>query len=576
MSAGSVSQNVLPTPARPWLGEFFWRHLSLAPLRTGWTATLPIANLPGGVGVLPAGDVSLVLAADELTRASLLRSLFASALPRRRVAWVCATGKAAQVLTREAQDAALRRQLLAFTWTHEAANHVRELGATQLLRELAAAGMRPHDLLVLDALDPWLAQTPGDCALEAVVEEAMGSLQRLAKAHRGPVLAIAPAQLRGQSLLPLLAHASVAHIAALDLTPTQPKLDVVRWRAAHGPRHAKDGVGFVLQLGADGAWHCAERRPTDLQQLLTSGDAQTTLVQRGALLDASEAPVNWRVYASLESLIEAARDAVAATLVLSHESPEDVVALADAVYRLRREHPRLLKIVVRETGATLRKNGELALLRVGANAVVGREQGFGQLVQIIEEIRDQTYGKSSEVAPAQALQALAPDPVQGYLPLPAFCSAVERMLERTAGTALEHSLVHVPLLAHVAHLDALLACHSRRDGDVVTADAQGLVLFLFGCAPEDAMAALDAVFSIPCSELARMVQIEADGTSQRQVLARLRRAADQAPLDFSTVLRGISPTRRPTPVQAVVLPTRSAEAARSVHAHVLPLRVAAA
>jgi len=563
-------------PVLPSLGAFLGHHLFLAPLRASGAATLPIADLPSGVGVMPVGELSLVLAEEEGTRASLLRLMLTSALPRRRVTWVCASGKAPQGLTSDVHDAALRRQLLAFAWTYEAASQVRQLGATQLLRELALAGMRPHDLLVLDAIDPWLAQMPEDAALEAVVEEAVGCLQRLAKTHRGPVLALAPSHIRGQSLLPLLAHSSVAHIATLNLAPTQPHVDVVRWRGAHGLRPNKEGAGFSLEFGTDGAWHCRGRRATDMQQQLMPTDAQITHVQRGVLLDASATPANWRVHASLESLIEAARDAVAATLVLAHESPQDVVALADAVYRLRREHPRLLKIIVRETGATLRKNGELALLRVGANAVVGREQGFGHLLQIIEENREQTYGKNSEVGPAQALQDLAPDPIQGYLPLPAFCSAVERMLERTAGTALEHSLVHIPLLPHVAHLDALLACHSRRDGDVVTADAQGLVLFLFGCAPDDAMAALDALFSIPCSELARMVQIEADGTSQRQVLARLRRAADQAPLDFSTILRGISPARRPTQVQAVVLPTRSAEAARSVHAHVLPLRIAAA
>jgi len=576
MNAPSVTQSMFRRPLQSSLGAFLGRHLTLAPLRSGWAATVPIADLPGGIGVLPSGELSLVLAQDEGTRANLLRLVLGSALPRRRVTWICAAGKAPQGLTSEVRSAALRRQLLAFTWTQEAATQVRQLGATQLLRELELAGTRPHDLLVLDALDPWLGQVPEDSPLEALVEEAMGCLQRLAKAHRGPVLALAPSHIRGQSLLPLLAHVGPAQISVLDLASMQPHLSVLRWRSAHGLRAGKDGVCFALQLGTDGHWHCRERKSADMQPLLVSSDAQTTHVQRSVMLDASATPATWRVHANLDSLLEAARNAVAATLVLAHETPQDVVALADAVYRLRREHPRLLKIVVRETGATLRKNGELALLRVGANAVVGREHGFGHLMQVIDEVRDQTYSKSSEVEPGPALQALAPDPVQGYLPLPAFCSAVERMLERTAGTALEHSLVHIPLLPHVAHLDALLACHSRRDGDVVTADAQGLVLFLFGCAPEDAMAALDALFSIPCSELARMVQIEADGTSQRQVLARLQRAADQAPLDFSTVLRGISPTRRPTPVQAVVLPTRSEEAARSVHAHVLPLRVATA
>ncbi|HYA65277.1 MAG TPA: BcsE family c-di-GMP-binding protein [Burkholderiaceae bacterium] len=576
MNAPGFLETAAPASSPASRGSIFAR---LAPLaawgpRAHWS--LPFDGLPAGIGELPAGGLSLLLAQDDGSRSKLLRSLLTNALPMHRVTWVCAPGATPRELPLEVRQAAKRHQLLAFCWTREAAGQLEQLGAAHLLHELTFAGMRPNDLLVIDALTPWLTQLPVDCALEALVEDACSCLLRMAAHHRGPVLALAPAHVRGQSLLPLLAASSVVHLAAFDLGNQAPHLDVVRWSSNARTRAAKPGARLRLEAGPEGRWHCREKSPIDVTRLLAAADAHTTHAQRGALLDASSTPENWRVHASLESLLEVAHGAVAATIVLAHESPEDLASLADAVYRLRREHPRLLKIIIRETGATLRKNGELALLRIGANAVVGRQKGFGHLVQVVKDVREQPFAKSPHIEPAQALQALSPDPVQGYLATPVFCNAVERMLERTADTALEHSLVHVPLLPHVAHLDALLACHCRRDGDVVTADAQGLSLFLFGCAPDDAMAALDALFAIPPSELARMVQIEADGTNQRQHLAQLRRTAEHAPLDFSTMLRGVSPTRASAPVQAVVLPTRSAEAARCVQAHVLPLRAAAA
>jgi len=576
VSGPALTNASLEAPALSFISQMLAHFAPLQALRGDRSVELPVAGLPEAVRQLPDGELCLLLASDEATRCQLVRLLLGGSLRERRAAWVCAPGSAPRGLSAEVRQAAARRQLLTFSWTSEAVGQLKELGAAHLLRELSAAGMRPSDLLVLDAFDPWLAQLPPDSALEATIEQAALSLLRLAKAHRGPVLALGPAQLRGQSLLPLLAQSNLTHLAAIDLSGAAAHLDVLRWSAARRTRAGQQGERYALAPGDDGAWACRDKSRLDVPQLFVAADAQTTHVQRGALVDASNAPENWRVHASIESLLAAARDAVAATVVFAHETPEDVVALADAVYRLRREHPRLLKIIVRETGATLRKNGELALLRLGANAVIGRNQGFAHLVQVVAEVREQPFEKAPGVEPAAALQALAPDPIQGYLPLAAFCNAVERMLERTADTALEHSLVHVPLLPHVAHLDALLACQCRRDGDVVTAEAHGLTLFLFGCPPDDAMAALDALFSIPCSELARMVQIEPDGTSQRQALARLRRAADQSPLDFSTVLRGISPSRRPTPISAAVLPTRSADAARCVQAHVLPLRAAAA
>lgn len=575
MSALALGGTGVTKAARTGLSALLGRWLPLALVRPR-AAQLPIAGLPHGIGELPPGEACLLLSAEDACREQLLRLLLCASASPPRVTWVCAPSRAPQALEPEIRTAARFGQLRAFAWASDAATQMRQLGPTQLLVELTQAGMHANDLLFLDAFDPWLGQTPEDGALEAFVEQATQCLLRIAKAHRGPLLALAPARHRGQCLLPLLAHASLPRLATLALEGPAARLQVVRWQSLRRAQPRREAVAYVLESLSDGRWRCRDSVALDADALLTAADATTTHALRAALHDASAVPAHWRVHASLDSLLSAAREAVAATVVLVHEAPDELPALADTVHRLRREHPRMLKIIVRETASTLRQHGELALLRLGANAVMGRELGFAHLVQLVHELCDQPYSGAQSLEPAPALQALAPDSIQGYLPLPAFCTAVERMLDRTAETALEHSLVHVPLMPHVAHLDALLACHTRRDGDLVTADTHGLVLFLFGCPPDDAMGALDSLFSLPCSELARLVQIEPDAISQRQALAGLRRAADQSPLDFSTMLRGVSPSRLPAPVQAAVLPTRSADAARCVHAHVLPLRAAPA
>ena len=280
------------------------------------------------------------------------------------------------------------------------------------------------------------------------------------------------------------------------------------------------------------------------------------------------------MHPGIDALLVATRDAVAATVVLAHDHSDVVAVLAHAIARLRQEHPHLLKIIVRETDASLRRNGELALLRLGANGIVERGLGFPHVVQRVRELRDTAYTRSADVSAGRTLQSLAPDPVQGYLAPPEFSTAVERMLDRTTGAALEHSLVQMPLLPHIAHLDALLACSPRRDGDLITADQHGISLFLFGCAGEEVMAAIESLFTVPCSELAQHVEIASDRSAQQRALQQLRGSAEESPVDYTTILQSIAPDTARAAVRATVLPIRGAAKPRCVQTHVLPLREA--
>ncbi len=563
-----------PRGAEPVMSRLA-RWLVLPDLHALRSARLPIDELPAGVGEVPPGEGALLLHADAASREQLLRSLLGDALSARRVTWLCTPAAPAAATSGDVRRAALVGQLHALAWTADAARQLRQLGPARLLGEMAASGMGAQDLLVLDLLDPWLEETGDDCALEGAVSEALRSLERWARLHQGPVIAMAPARYRGQPLLPLLAAGTVLRVASFAVEPEGARLDIIRW--GRGPAGMAAAARLALQADGSGRWRSGARSDLDARAALAPCDAGTVHAMRAVLSDATDIPPGWQVHATIDELVAATRDAVAATVVLAHDHPDALGTLAQVVARLRREHPQLLRIAVRETGAALRRSGELALLRLGANVVLERGLGFPHLLRQLAELGQAAASPvGADTDPASTLRGLLPDAVHGYLAPRDFCAAVERMIQRTAGEQIQHSLVHLPLLPHIAHLDALLACSPRRDGDLITANVDGVCLFLFGCAADDVMAALDSLFTVPCSELAQNLQISVDAADQAAVLQSLRRAAEEAPVDYTTILRSIAPETARAAVTATVLPIRSSGTARCVQAHVLPLRGATA
>lgn len=543
-------------------------------------ARLPLEGVAPGLGDIHAGGTALLLCADPESRRRLiaaLRTQLEAGAAEQEATWLCAANRAPWFDTLPAAGAAAvraRGALRVLAWSGDAAEQVRTLGPAHLLRELLSSGMRHDDLLVVDLFEPWLDQDGESGALERGVVQALACLEAWSRSHRGPILALAPAQWRGQPLLPLVAPSRVPRLARLRAAGAGACLEVLRWGAAHrsGPR--LQGLRIELDVPEHGAWRARASQAYAAHDDLRAADARHVLALSAALHDATSLPEHWQGFDHLDALLQAARSAVAATVVLAFEQAEHLGALAHVVHRLRQEHPRQLRIVVREAGAALRQNGELALTRVGANAVLHAVADFHRLEELVEDLREQAWSGSAVAQPERLLQHLLPDACRGVLAPADFCAAAERMLERTAGTPLEHTLVHLPLLPHVSHADAVLACVPRRDGDLVSLDERGLVLFLFGCPADDAMAALDALFSVPCSELARHVHIDPDRHTQRLALAELQRqaAAGGAHLPLAA-------SRGPAAgaaLQPVALPTRPAPQARHVHAHVLPLRAAAA
>jgi cellulose biosynthesis protein BcsE len=553
-------------PARlSWLK----RVLHRATDRSNPPACLPIGGLDPGVGDLPKDRMVFLTYDDIESRDILLENLHAAmALSETRATWLCTAHRVPHFL-----ESGLQHRQRAIVWTDNAATEIDALGTQRFSSELQACGLQHDDVIIVDALDPWFAVASEDSALEITVCSALKQLSRLRQSHDGPILALAPSHRRGISLLPLLANATLDHLGSWHANGNCARLDVYRWGRSLALKAGDGGVRYDLQPAASGHWNAVSQVPLSRAAHLTPPDLDSVITLPSVMAGSSSIPDGWTVLPSLSDLRQACNRAIAATVVLPFERLDQLPELALLVNRLRLNHPNQLRIVIREIGGAMRRNGELVVRRLGANAVVARNQSFATLQAVVASIRDEVFPDKPAVDPAHLLRRLAPDPIKGYLPTVAFANAVSQMIERTNDTPLEHSLVQMPLLPNVRPSFVLSQCNLRRNGDVMTVDDKGIFLFLFACPADDAMEALGSLFTIPPSEMAQYVLVDPELRSQRSTLAELKQnAVNNASEDFSAPLQMLANGTGEATAQPVTLTTIADKPSRSLETKILALR----
>ena len=325
------------------------------------------------------------------------------------------------------------------------------------------------------------------------------------------------------------------HVATLGSEAGRPVLFADRWNGSDGPIfQARFGLkkdAHTGRLTYDGS---QSRGQT--QRLVEAPDQYLVLATQGALAGQRGVPADWQRVAHAKDLPLTTSAATAATVLLHSGPSAHLDDLFRLVHQLRLNHPRTLKIVVRETHEKLRSNIEQALLHLGANKVVYRELGFSRLVRQIADMSSDTYARSINPDYSSALGDFMPDPVRGYLPAPLFCEAVQSMLDRTSRMGLTHSFVHLSMQTHVAHLDAIRACLANRDGDILTADQNALYVFMFSCAEPDIEQALPRLFALPTTELFASQVSDSSLDGMRTLLRALRDRARKGLPDYSLQL----------------------------------------
>jgi cellulose biosynthesis protein BcsE len=299
-------------------------------------------------------------------------------------------------------------------------------------------------------------------------------------------------------------HAACAGVARMNLTHGELLWHVDFWRSG---RTLVTGEIRALRFAESGRLSVAPDAPGGgaiaRGEGLLARDEQRVVVSRAVVRGHEQwVPQHWEVLADQAAVLAACADAQAATVVLGYAGGAQLDALCAAVHALRRQAGRALKIVIVERGEVLRHQYELLVLTLGANLVLGRDLPFSRMQSLLQSLQGQLHTRPVAADYRSALSAALSDAVLGYLPAGAFCERVRTVLERSAVLQLPHVLVKLTLLPQSAHVDALRHCVPRREGDIFTADASHLYVFLFACRLADADAALARIFDVPVERIA--------------------------------------------------------------------------
>ena len=536
------------TPSVTSLLRSWWHGLRSGPRRMAAPAGLGVDGLPHGVGRLPVGSPAALLVQDEARYRAWAPALLADLLAAGPVLALAARPQDIDDLLRipalrQAHEAGRLR-----TWLLPAAaqERLRRDGLAALVRELGRIGPGAQaSLCVLDAN----ATLTG--ATIAELQRLAGHLRRWSMTLRWPLVLLFPTyRLDGGAAGDIAAvvrslGSTFGHVAELGAPSGRPVLTLYRWDGDQGAVfHARYGLRMADGEGEPGRLRYGGSFSQGAVPVLVEAPDQFAVHATQACVARQRGvPAAWSIAPSLAALEEAVCHAVGATVVLDAGAPEQFEAVASLVHRLRLSRPRSLKIIVRETDAKLRSHGEQALLSLGATAVVYREVGFSRLLRLIEDNRHQIHARTIESDYERALAGFMPAAARGYQPPARFAQLAGDMLARTGAVGLAHCLVRLQLLPGVAHLDALRACRALRDGDLVTADAQSIHVFLFACREPDLEPALGHLFTLPLGQLFSSQMSDGTASGMALMLERLSAAAQALP-DYRPLLAPVAPAAR--------------------------------
>ncbi|WNV03184.1 cellulose biosynthesis protein BcsE [Candidatus Methylospira mobilis] len=326
-------------------------------------------------------------------------------------------------------------------------------------------------------------------------------------------------------------------VAELDADMLRLNWRIDHWNTPGGSRVEARSYGVSYNeeqqsLSADGSAMDALA-----QQLLYAPDEDQVLTTVDALFNEKSVPPEWQRYERFSDLLQAVQHAVAATVILPYSNSVKFATLAETTHLIRETAGRGLKIVIREKNKRLRYNQNMALMQLGANLIVHNYESFSHLLWCIDSLKGQCFGKKAVMSYEDLLSESIPVEVNGYLRPQKFCDFVQTTLDRTHDINIQHALISLDLLPGRSHIDALLAYHPKRKGDVMTADNASLFIFFFACREPDIDTALERSLNVSINDLflheTRMTNSEDINAS----IQRLRKLAAQTHLvDYTSEL----------------------------------------
>lgn len=517
---------------------------------------LGIDGLPPAAALMQIGAAYAINARVAWALAPLLSGMVARALLDRRsvtLATGSATDEVVSLLAAHGLDVPAEiaaGRLLVLTQAAQAATKLANFGAERLIEELEYFCAPRGRLLVIAPADDFL--TSGDHRLASRQSQFYANWCNRSRATA--VFVFVGTTTETTVKLQALDgwFAGVAHLAGDGLRMSW---DVEHWRSPEGAIGSRQyGIG----VSQDGTMLVADGRqlsPLD-SKIVEAPDYDTVFAVAAAVRGENSRPASWQLVSSHEALLTLASGAVAASFILDGGPGQDIAVLAQTVHHLRTHGGKGIKIIIREREQRLRYNQEVLLGRLGANAVADASLSFSRFLSLIDSLRDRSFDREVPPVFEAAVLAAAPSDERGYLPAPAFTSAVRDAVSRAAQLGVQCALVRLVINPQLPHLDVLRKIRASRPGDLYTADERSVLLFLFACREPDIDTALARIVGPSLAELFDAQLRSAGEDAINTALTALERQLRlTAAVDYSVLLTAV----QPLPLAAVAHPA-SAEA----------------
>lgn len=361
-------------------------------------------------------------------------------------------------------------------------------------------------------------------------------IHRWTKYHNCTLLVINPSPNSDrQSSILMDKFRSLSGLASLRYKSASHLYDVAWWCN-------EKGVSAQQQLFLDdsnGYWQLSKQEETAVQP---RSDEKRVLSNVDVLEGAPALSEHWTLFETNEGMFNEARTSQAATLIFALRRNNQIETIARQIHTLRRLRGSALKIIVRETKASLRATDERLLLGCGANMVIPWNAPLSRCLTLIESVQGQQFNRLVPEDIATLLSMTQPLKLRGFQPWDTFCEAVANMVNNTLlpphGKGVLVSLRPVP---GIRIEQALTLCRPNRVGDIVTIGDNRLLMFLSFCRVNDLDTALNHIFPLPTADIFsnRTVWFE-----DNQIAAELMQMREVEPEKWGTPLTGASEEKK--------------------------------
>ncbi|GAB7527838.1 cellulose biosynthesis protein BcsE [Pseudomonas sp. 3A(2025)] len=229
-------------------------------------------------------------------------------------------------------------------------------------------------------------------------------------------------------------------------------------------------------------------------------DQRIYLTQRLVLEGTAPLSGQWRMFEQRDELLQQARSARAASVIVAIESNQDVELLASQLHDLRDHCGVALKIIVREMEPCLRYRDERLLLASGANLIVPCNTSLANFLSLVESAQSQVWRQREGRDFESLFNRLRPPDVRGLLCPKEFIDLLDQVYNGATGE-LDHQLLRLQPRGELNVEQYLSQITLRRFGDVACVVDGYFYLFLFACRGDGLEPALGNVCRLPWRDL---------------------------------------------------------------------------